>query len=1310
MDESAHVKFRWKKYLPRLHRFGSIFSKATWLPRLLIPFLVLAVPVAAMQAPSLIASFRTSRLKPLVASDKTLPQNIQQAIVNLAKQEVSAQEANATLASSSNTSSSSATNTSVIQPFIDDVQIALTQDSVKKTKLTLKQIDRLIARLENLLEKDRSTSAVNEAVNIIQNIGQATGKVASDPKAQADREVLTLLIAQYNRVQVTLQKVEDTLPMDAYLKVEDARVKYLLKPAQDSLNSAPNLDVVNNIGLAEVKKIVGDDFAELKAIEILTDVGSGFTPGTQEKLTAVQRQLANQFEKRMVKLPVDVRLRKLSDYIDFSYGNPVNQVKAFDAMQDFLTDREVIVGIHSLKELAIKKLSDRILTTGDPALQSQFLDTVIKDPKNLEVLVQMQLQQDNPQLESAITKAIINNFGRDPAAFKAAFGQEANENANLLDTLLTARLQKTLENGTNVDPNVKVIVADLKKTVLAHFLSNIGQKGFSTAARLAYNPTGQNADVRILIPNPGAIQFLSDLKTDLSLAQKSTIDRALLATSSLTSEHVLSGTIDPEVFNNYVAFLDQNPTTKQLLSRNLPTAKLEKAKEQIDKIIKAEDQKLFETVQRITQGIFLTDNKTNVEKLLPDEAQQEISKLKSELGAREIPQLTLPDGVTLPEVAKLPDNVASAIVTAAQDQIRDEKKPEDLKLNLDSLAQDLGVSVPSILPDSPLYQVKEIVRIVELVVTTDPISRADALLEQDNEKTVEAAKLIENSQSTKSVSLALETLNSVSDDFNKLKAHTDEVIKLSQTEPEKVDQLVSAIIDNGLARQTVFSEIENNVHGDTYVAVEEVRSDVLKNGIDTLLQLTNNDVAGLTEKLETAVENQQGGTLSDIKAVELLNEIARTQPEETQQLLQDAEVKLSQSLETKLLAIPEEKRIETVLEYADNVSGNPVRQFEAYEVLKDNFTDPSIILLTEGMKEAAVSNLTDRIEEIPDATTQQDFVDKVIGSEPQDLKVAIEIEAIVAPLPNTSTAEILPIVQKVEDIKANIEQNIINTYRDKPQELAQADFFDNPTLAKTPDVADLQVIQDLQEVLDRSDEVTPEVVAVAREEGIKIIDTFIENVSSPQFLATVKVEGSGQTPTGQANISELAAETLNPVPATLSALIDLKDVVSPTERAKIDLAIKVQVELMQEYLTTEVTSSNTLETYISQIAQDPVVAEVVATVGGKDFQQAIETISQTLESQAEKDHAQLVNTVAQVQQEIFTAPINNPSPIQQTLPQTVQAEIQQIKEELPVSQIPAVTVEVTLQAPIPAAPEVKPPEQTQPAAPPPDAPAPAVGL
>ncbi len=112
----------------------------------------------------------------------------------------------------------------------------------------------------------------------------------------------------------------------------------------------------------------------------------------------------------------------------------------------------------------------------------------------------------------------------------------------------------------------------------------------------------------------------------------------------------------------------------------------------------------------------------------------------------------------------------------------------------------------------------------------------------------------------------------------------------------------------------------------------------------------------------------------------------------------------------------------------------------------------------------------------------------------------------------------------------------------------------------------------------------------------------------------------------------------------------------------------------------------------------------------------------TVTAQAE---TQLQTTVTQVQQEIFSTSCTSSS-IEQSLPTTVQQQVEAIKQEVPAEQIPQVSVEaqaaqstsvtVTTEsvntspaptsapvqpaaAPQAPAPEVKPPEQSQPAPP-----------
>ena len=305
--------------------------------------------------------------------------------------------------------------------------------------------------------------------------------------------------------------------------------------------------------------------------------------------------------------------------------------------------------------------------------------------------------------------------------------------------------------------------------------------------------------------------------------------------------------------------------------------------------------------------------------------------------------------------------------------------------------------------------------------------------------------------------------------------------------------------------------------------------------------------------------------------------------------------------------------------------------------------------------------MEERISEIPDANTQTVFADQIIGSQPQDLKAIIQIEEEVAPPHNAGLVEVLPIVQKIEDIKTNIEENIATEFKDKPEELKNTDFFDNPILSKTPDVVDIQVAQAVVTALESSPEVQPEVITVAKQEETKIIDTFVENIS--------KMEG-------QTNVTEIAAESLNPVPEALATLIDLKEQLPPSEQIKIDIAIKAEVVLIEDHLVNHVTDAATIETYVAQIMQDPVVVAVIEQVGGQTLLQTIEAKVQTVEQQSTQEQSQLATTVEQIQQEVLSAPLSSPSTVEQSLPQPIKEEIQQIKQEVPAAQIPSVTVAI----------------------------------
>lgn len=1243
---------------------------------------------------------RKSQPKAIIQSKKALPQNVQSAIENLAQQQIRQDEAAANLPANITESTSKAASSSV-QTFVETIQNIVTTDPVEKAKITLKKIDSQIAEVGTLLENDRSDKAVAKAVEIIKNIGEQTTKVATDKNLIGNREILTLLIEQYNRMQLKIQILEETLPGKEYLAIEDVRQKYLVSTAVESINAAPNLEAVHNIGKKEVAKIVGDDYTELKAIEIISDFESKIKPEARTKLTSLEKELAVEFEKRMLKLPKETRAKKLQDYMKFSFGNPILQIKSFNRMKNFMSDREMILGTDGLKEIALKKLEERIFELKTQTELNHFLETVLTSPADLKVLTEMKMDVDTgvdkekklrlSKMQESVGGRISKFFAEENLAhLNEYFQSESSSSADLLDVLLIKNISDIIDRSDTSD-EAKKAIKNIKTKKLESFIADISKKDFITKSSQSYNPVSARADVRVLLNSPQAILILQALKNDLPLKDRTKIDLALKAQISLLREHLLLPIDDPEIFNEHADFISKNPEVAKIIQtnegKNLLTIISQKEKV-AHTLIQKEEQKLYEKIQQIVQEIFVREDKvvSEEEKKLPEEIQSEIEKLKAELPDNNIPKIETPEGVELPEIAKLPADVEQAIIETAKNEIEEKAQSAQTKLDLTVQAEDLGIAEPKILPDSPLYEVKEVIRDIALVIKLDPLDRAEELLKQDNEKTLEAAKLVEEG-SQKAIDEALDTLEEIQKDFDKLEEHAADLQKLEEKSPEKVDALVDTIIDNGLARQTVLSAIEDKVYGEDYVAVEKVRQDLLSDGVDTLLKLTDNKVEELTQKLEKAVEENEGSDLKEIKAVELLTEIARTQPEEVKTILEKSEEVLAEKLEDKLLAMPHEEMVEKVLDYTESAPGNPVRQFEAYDSLKEYFDDPETKLLSEALKDKAVENLEEKISEITDATVREEFVESVVGDKPEDLKIVIEI-AIRVDQPETNVSlPSTPIEEKIDEIKAIVEENIIEEYKDKPEELAKTEFIKDLTSGESAvyvDVIDVEVAKELTEIFERTPDVNPEVVKVVKEAEEKIVDNFIEEVSSQTKIS-----------------ADTAINILVPVPEVIAELVDLKENATAAEKIKIDAAISVQVDLLEEHLTTQVTDPTTFETYVEQIKNDPEVAAVVEKVGGTEFIQAIEQKTQEVAVEAAKQETELQTTVAQVQQEVFSTESSAPSTVEQKLPEEIQQKVEEIKQEIPVAQIPAVVVESVPATPAPVE------SAPAPAAPAPEAPKPA---
>lgn len=124
------------------------------------------------------------------------------------------------------------------------------------------------------------------------------------------------------------------------------------------------------------------------------------------------------------------------------------------------------------------------------------------------------------------------------------------------------------------------------------------------------------------------------------------------------------------------------------------------------------------------------------------------------------------------------------------------------------------------------------------------------------------------------------------------------------------------------------------------------------------------------------------------------------------------------------------ERERDLLAYADGLPGNPVRQLEAYEELQDSFQNKETLALLQGLKNESRENLTEIISGITDQSTLQEFAQEVIGTEPEDLKIVLEVEQSVS-TPDILGTQQSQIEQKIEEIKTIVEQEIIEQLPDE---------------------------------------------------------------------------------------------------------------------------------------------------------------------------------------------------------------------------------------------------------------------------------------
>src|SRR3989304_7133808 len=179
---------------------------------------------------------------------------------------------------------------------------------------------------------------------------------------------------------------------------------------------------------------------------------------------------------------------------------------------------------------------------------------------------------------------------------------------------------------------------------------------------------------------------------------------------------------------------------------------------------------------------------------------------------------------------------------------------------------DLGVEKTGILPTNPFYFIKEWGRGIQLLMTPDPVKKAEHELKVANEKAAELKRISENNpEDLKSLERAISNYNK---NIDRLRARL-EALKENSDNP-KVDELLDQLTDRAGKQEQLFEELKTR-HETLRDRLEQSQDKLGETVVKAPERLESPDK--FKERVKNALENQKEGHLKELRAIQFLSRI-----------------------------------------------------------------------------------------------------------------------------------------------------------------------------------------------------------------------------------------------------------------------------------------------------------------------------------------------------------------------------------------------------------------------------------------------------
>lgn len=266
-----------------------------------------------------------------------------------------------------------------------------------------------------------------------------------------------------------------------------------------------------------------------------------------------------------------------------------------------------------------------------------------------------------------------------------------------------------------------------------------------------------------------------------------------------------------------------------------------------------------------------------------------------------------------------------------------ETADEEIAADEDVVAEDLGVSEPRILPDRPLYFIKNIWREVRMTFTFSKVKKAELRLHYANQRLIEAKAMAGKPGKEERFQ---QVLKNYQGEIEKLKAQVGKFKAKAEDSP-KIDKFLDKYTDRTAKHQRLMDHLEKQLSDEPVVLgkIKEAKERALEHFGEVIEQLEEKDK--IPERLEKNLEKIEGSIFKNFKNLGVLLELEEKVPEQAKEAIQQAQQNALKRLQGDLEKMSSEDQ-EKFGEYVEGVGGAQATHLRILEKLEERELLPAL--------------------------------------------------------------------------------------------------------------------------------------------------------------------------------------------------------------------------------------------------------------------------------------------------------------------------------------------------------------------------------